>query len=123
MTDSTDDYDRDQWGIAVVILLTDTDGIHRPTSGQTPIDLSQAGEIPPETLTELLESTVRLTATEDIPAEIINILDATPVPPAWRSSSWLRHHRPLIVKNGLAAVGEFTLGYQRHLGIYLDTDA
>lgn len=120
--DNADSYSLDQWGIAVVVLLTRPDGARCPAGGQTPIDLDRTGPVSPPTLTELLESTVRLTPTEDIPVELIDLIDATPVPPAWRDSPWLRDHRPLTFTDNLCVVGEFTLGYQRHLGLYLDTE-
>ncbi len=87
-----------------VICLESTDALNSPLSAS-------------ETK-RLLRRALRITD-----RRVVFALLQTPVPSAWSRSALLRHHRPLLMREGLANVAGHTLRYDNQLGLTIQKEA
>lgn len=119
-----DEYGDHDAAVEVVLLRADPDrhaGAVTPVRGTTSLDLAGT-EVTASTLQELVESSSVLTAPDGVPPEVVAALRATPVPPVFAESPWLRQHRALVLRNGQCAVAGHVLNYEPELGVYVDGD-
>lgn len=104
--------------VDVVVLRAEGDqGV--PVAGRTPIRLADGSEPVGDLLTELLDSTVRVTTAEGIPPGVLMALRDIPVPPAFRSSPWLADSRPVIMRDGTGHLGELSVRYTDETGLHI----
>jgi CRISPR-associated nuclease/helicase Cas3-like protein len=105
--------------IDVIVLHRDADGVLIQTkSGLRQVDLNE--DMSQDIVADLLDCSVTLIAPAGVPVEVLNALTREQVPPAFRSSAWLRQHRALIFTDGRCTVGSVDLCYRTELGVYPD---
>ncbi|MBB5801236.1 hypothetical protein F4560_001004 [Saccharothrix ecbatanensis] len=119
-----DEYDDLDTVVEVVLLRADENGSAGriiPVRGLTSIDLTATG-LTATAVRELTDSSTVLSAPDGVPSEVVHVLRAAPVPPLFAGSSWLRHHRPLVLRNGRCPVAGHILNYEPESGVYVDGD-
>ncbi|MEV6813096.1 hypothetical protein [Micromonospora sp. NPDC051296] len=100
-----------------VVVLCDENGRTVPVTGTVSVDLADE-EIPQhELLSELLDSTVRLTTAEGVLSVVLDTLRAIPVPAAFAASPWLTDSRPIVVRDGVGCVGGLSVRYSDTVGL------
>lgn len=102
--------------VEVVVLRVEGDRIV-PIAGANPVDLAAGTAPADELLSELLDSSVRVTAGEGISSVVLDTLRAIPVPPAFAASPWTANSRPLVVRDGVGQVGELVVRYTADAGL------
>jgi hypothetical protein len=106
-------------GINVVVLRTAGDHAV-PVVGKTPFDLARDKEPAGDLLSEILGSTIRVTAAEGTPGAVLAMLKSIHVPPAFRVSPWLADTRPVMVgDDGTGQVGDFPIRYTDDHGLQI----
>lgn len=106
----------DDWVDVVVLRASDNSRLV-PAAGTLPVDLA-AGKAPePELLYELLDSTVRVTASEGTLSMVLDTLRAIAVPAAFDASPWLAGSRPVVVRDGTGVVGDLSVSYSDGTGL------
>ncbi len=104
--------------LELVLLRRDASGRLTPVAGAAAIDLDSPHDLDPQVLAELLDSTVTISAPEDVPYEVIEALRVTAPPPLFRASSWLHRRRPLVLTEGEATVAGVRLRYSDEHGLW-----
>ncbi|WP_067071196.1 M23 family metallopeptidase [Carbonactinospora thermoautotrophica] len=105
-----------------LVLLRRDAGRLTPVAGDAAIDLDSPHGLDPRVLAELLDSTVTVSAPEDVPYEVIGALRSAAPPPLFRASSWLYRRRPLVLENGEAVVAGVWLRYSTKTGLWTPDD-
>ncbi|WP_432050207.1 hypothetical protein [Verrucosispora sp. NA02020] len=100
-----------------VVVLREENGRTVPVAGVRPIDLADGQAPDPESLSELLDSTVRLTTVEGTPATVLDALRAIPGPATFAASPWLIDSRPIVVRDGVGTVGAWAVHYSDAIGL------
>jgi len=91
-----------------------------PVAGRTPFDPHLTKEPVTRLLSELLDSTVRITLDEGIPGDAFRAFVDAPVPPAFRASPWLAESRAVLVgDDGTGRVGGLPLRYTDEEGLWI----
>ncbi|MEV4288900.1 type I-E CRISPR-associated protein Cse1/CasA [Nonomuraea bangladeshensis] len=104
----------------VVLFRASQDGRAVPVSGGDPVDMTAPDPPDEDVLRRLLAAAVPLTASADIPEEVVQAVAVTPVPALFRSSPWLYEHRALLLAGERCTVGGHTLRYREDLGFLLE---
>ncbi|MFI0421084.1 type I-E CRISPR-associated protein Cse1/CasA [Spongiactinospora sp. 9N601] len=106
--------------VDVVLFRAEGDGRAVPILGGPPIDLT--APIPPgtEALEALDGSEITLDTSAGVPAEVVQAIAATPVPPPFRDSPWLREYRYLLLNDGWCEVAGYVLRYREHFGLLVE---
>lgn len=111
----------DEESVEVVIMRRKAGGGQpTPLASDRPVDLDNSDPPAPETLADLLDSTVRLVAPTDVPFDVVDFVRQMPVPEAFQASGWLREHRVLIFEDGRCHLGSLALRYEPEFGLSLD---
>ncbi|MGW5578902.1 hypothetical protein [Micromonospora chokoriensis] len=100
-----------------VVVLRTADGHTTTVSGNILVDLCDEGPPGPDLLSELMDSTVRLTAGEGCSLFVRDSLRAIPVPALFAASPWLAASRPVIVRDGSGLVGGLLVRYSDATGL------
>ncbi|MFI7696734.1 hypothetical protein ACIBQ6_47225 [Nonomuraea sp. NPDC049655] len=110
--------------VDVVLFRTSHGGRPVPTSGGDPVELTALSPPDEDVLRALLDASLQLTASADMPADVVRAIAATPVPELFQRSPWLYEHRVLMTTEGRCAVGSHVLRYGDGLGLLAeDVDA
>lgn len=111
----------DEESVEVVIMHRDTDrGQAKPLVGDSLIDLDSTVAPTSDLLADLLDSAVRLVAPTDVPLDVVEHIQQTPVPKAFQASGWLREHRALVFHEGCCRLGSLAVRYDPQLGLSID---
>jgi hypothetical protein len=105
-----------EYGVDVV-LLRGNDHAAIPLDGDVVVDLAASTPLAREACAELVDSTVRLLASADVPREVVDLLRQIPVPTAFHTTPWLREHRAVVLHDDQFVLGSFTLVYDSDLGL------
>jgi hypothetical protein len=100
-----------------VVVLRQQGAQAVPIEGTMPLPLDEPTEPTGDLLEDLLDSTVRLSASEGLPKEVLTALLQTPVPTAFSESPWLRDSRAVVLIDGQAQVGCFSFRYALDTGL------
>ena len=106
--------------VDVILFRSDPDGRVTPLGGDDPIDLTDPTPPDPDRLQALLDASVRLIASSDMPDGVVEAVAAAHVPRHFQRSPWLCRHRALVFSDERCRVGEHVLRYRERLGVYLD---
>jgi hypothetical protein len=110
--------------VDVVLFRASQDGRPVPVSGGDPVDLNALDPPDEDVLRALLDASLELVVSADMPADVIGAIAATPVPRLFQRSPWLYGHRILVFNGGNCAIGGRVLCYRDGLGLLLeDSDA
>ncbi|MFF4827943.1 hypothetical protein ACFY20_34135 [Streptomyces sp. NPDC001312] len=116
--------DGEETGAAVRVVLVrrlPASPLVVPLTGGTPMDLrATAGAHSDEVVQSLLDSSLTLDATEDIPPKVIDALRRAAVPPLFRASPWLRRCRPLVLEDGHTLLGGVRVAYRSGRGLWME---
>ncbi|MFY1681640.1 hypothetical protein ACN265_08945 [Micromonospora sp. WMMD730] len=115
MHDQGESWSLDDW--IDVVVLRDENGRTVPVTGQIPVDLADTKPPHPESLSELLDSTVRVAAGEGNLSVVLDTLRVIPVPAVFAASPWLVDSRPVVVRNGIGALGSLSVRYSDSAGL------
>ncbi|WP_169739727.1 hypothetical protein [Amycolatopsis taiwanensis] len=105
-----------------VVLFRGDQGAAMLVDGDTVVDLNSPAPLAREVCLELVDSTIQLLASADVPREVVDLLRQAPVPPAFNTTPWLRHHRAVILSDDRFALGAFVLTYDSDLGLCVQED-
>jgi hypothetical protein len=110
--------------VDVVLFRASRGGRASPVSGGDPVDLTALDSPDEDVLRALLDASLRLAVSADVPADVVRAIAATPVPRYFQRSPWLYEHRALMFTEGRCAVGGHVLRYRDGVGLLLeDADA
>jgi hypothetical protein len=117
------DHNEDLLSLATtidVVVLRETDGQTAAVMGAMPIDLTNGQEPTGRLLSELLDSSVRLTDAEGLPSAVLQALADIPVPHAFRSSPWLASSRGLVLRGKDTLIGGHAVDFSNETGLAID---
>lgn len=100
-----------------VVLFRGKQGAAVPVDGDVVVDLGAPDPLEHEAYAELIDSTVRLLVSADVPREAVDLLRQSPVPSAFQATPWLRHHRAAVLRDDKFALGTFVFTYDPDLGL------
>ena len=111
-------------GAVRVVLMRPVPGssLVVPLAGGSPVDLqAQEAALDDAILQSLLDSSLWVSAEEDVPAAAVEVLRRLPVPPLFASSAWLRRCRALVLDEGSTHLGAVRVLYRTGLGLRMDS--
>ncbi|MFG1879406.1 type I-E CRISPR-associated protein Cse1/CasA [Sphaerisporangium sp. NPDC049003] len=114
------DLPDDAVAVDVVLFRAAQDGRAIPIGGAEPVDLTAPDPPDHEMLTVLLDASVRLVASADLPADVVRAVASVSVPPRFQHSPWLYEHRALLFAEGECTLGGHVLRYHDQLGIHVE---
>ena len=105
--------------VVEVVLLRTEDGVTTTVHGGDAVPLADL-TLPENLLGPLRDAAMTLTASEDMPSEVVEHLLGQQVPPLFQTSPWLHDHRALVFENNRCVVAGHILTYRPRIGVLLE---
>ncbi|PWW58344.1 hypothetical protein [Actinokineospora spheciospongiae] len=100
-----------------IVLLTAHDTMTTTLVGGVNIDLGSTAPLTDTQRDALRDSTVVLDSFGELPPGAARRLLAEPTPTLFAGSPWLRGHKAVVLRDGCAPLGDFTIRYDDVFGV------